>query len=82
MQQMLASPVYADKGTVFSNALTIAAFGPILFVILHIVPGVFGMEGQIWSKLGYGALVVFVIAAVVYLIAKSGRSKACDQKTA
>ena len=82
MQQMLASPVYADKGTVFSNALTIAAFGPILFVILHIVPGVFGMGGQIWSHLAYGALAVFVVAALVYFIAKSGRSKACDQKTA
>jgi len=80
MQDMLASPVYTDKGTVVSNALCIAAFGPILFVLLHIVPGLFHMEGQLWSYLAYGALAVFVILAIGYFAMKTGRREVRDQK--
>lgn len=82
MQEMLHSKVYTDKSTILSNALSIAAIGPILFVLLHIVPGIFGLEGAIWGSLAYGALIVAVIAAIVYYVIRLGRSKESGKRTA
>ena len=82
MQEMLKSKVFTDKSTILSNALSIAALGPILFVLLHIVPGIFGAEGAIWSRLSYGALIVAVIAAILYFVIKSGGNKKRDKQTA
>lgn len=75
MQEMLAMPVFNDKSTVLSNAISIATFGPILFVVLHIVPGLFKLESSLWSYLAYGALVVAALAAVVYYVMHLGRRK-------
>lgn len=79
MQAMLGSCVYTDKSTAVSNALSIAAFGPIVFVLLHIAPGIFHAESPIWSYLAYGALILFVFVAVVYYAIKSGRNRKGDQ---
>lgn len=69
-QDMLGSPVYSDKGSVLTNAISIATFGAILFVVFLLVPQIFKSESEVWSYLSYGSIILFVVIAVVYYIFK------------
>ena len=69
-QDMLGSPVYSDKGSVLTNAISIATFGAILFVVLLLVPQIFKSESEVWSYLSYGSIILFVLLAVVYYLIK------------
>ena len=70
IQNMLNSKSYTDKSSVISNAVTIAAFGAICFVVIEIITDMFNLTASVWSYLSYFALVVFGVAAVIYLIIK------------
>ena len=70
IQNMLASQSYTDKSSVVSNALTIAAFGGIFFVVIEILTELFKLTAPVWSYLSYSALGVFAVAAVIYWIIK------------
>ena len=69
-QSMLASKSYHDRSTVVSNALTIAAFGAILFVVTEILADMFKLTASVWGVLSYIALGACAAAAVVYYIVK------------
>ena len=69
-QDMLGSPVYSDKGSVLTNAISIATFGAILFVVFLLVPQIFKSESEVWSYLSYGSIILFVVLAVVYYLIK------------
>ena len=69
-QDMLGSPVYSDKSSVLTNAISIATFGAILFVVFLLVPQVFKSESEVWSYLSYGSIILFVVLAVVYYLVK------------
>ena len=69
-QDMLGSPVYSDKGSVLTNAISIATFGAILFVVFLLVPQIFKSESEVWSYLSYGSIILFVVLAVVYYLVK------------
>ncbi|MCR5728604.1 MAG: energy coupling factor transporter S component ThiW [Lachnospiraceae bacterium] len=75
-QDMLGSNVYTDKSTVLTTAISIAAFGAILFVVFLLIPQVFKSESEIWSYLSYGSIGVFAVLAVVYYIVKKLKQKA------
>ena len=47
LQNKLGSQSYTDKSTVLSDALTIAAFGAILFVVIQLASGIFGLTGSV-----------------------------------
>ena len=70
IQTMLGSRSYADHVSTLSNALTIAAFGGILFVVIEIGSDIFKLSGAIWDKLSYLSLAVCAAAAILYYIAK------------
>ncbi|MBR4540836.1 MAG: hypothetical protein IKO54_01520, partial [Lachnospiraceae bacterium] len=72
-QDMLGSKVFSDKGTVLSNAISIATFGAILFVVFLLIPQIFKSESQVWNYMSYAAIGVFAVAAVVYYIIYHGR---------
>lgn len=76
LQSKLGSQSYTDKSTVLSDALTIAAFGAILFVVIQLAPGIFGLTGAVWGVLSYAALGVCGAAAVIYYIVR--KVKATD----
>lgn len=78
VQNMLASKSYTDKSSVVSNALTIAAFGAICFVVIEILADLFKLTSSLWSYISYLALGVFVAASVIYLIIK--KIKKADTK--
>ena len=69
-QDMLGSPVYSDKGSVLTNAISIATFGAILFVVFLLAPQIFKSESEVWSYLSYGSIILFVVLAVVYYLVK------------
>lgn len=70
IQNMLGSQCYTDQGSILSNALTIAAFGAILFVVIQIGSDVFHLASPIWGKLSYASLVVCGLLAAVYYVTK------------
>lgn len=70
LQIKLGSQSYTDKSSVLSDALTIAAFGAILFVVIQLAPGIFGLTGSVWGVLSYAALGVCGAAAVIYYIVR------------
>ena len=75
-QDMLGSPVYTDKSSVLANAISIAAFGAIMFVVFLLIPQVFKSESGIWKYLSYGSIRAFAVLAIVYYIVKSvGKSR-------
>lgn len=66
MQEKLGTPVYADKSTIISNTISIAAFGPILFVVFLLLPKIFRSEAAFWKYPAYGSILGFLIIAAVY----------------
>ncbi len=70
IQNMLDSRSYADVSNAFSNAVTIAAIGPICFVVIEILADMFKLTSPICTYLSYLTLVIFVVAAIIYLIIK------------
>lgn len=67
-QDMLGSKVFSDKGTVLSNAISIATFGAILFVVFLLIPQIFKSESQVWKYMSYAAIGLSAVAAVIYYI--------------
>lgn len=79
MQSKLGSPVYEESASVLTNALTIAAFGAIVFVAVEVLMLVFKFTAPVWTYIAYGALGVFACIAILYFIIKqTGRKKAVD----
>lgn len=81
MQNMLGSPAFADKSSIISNTLTIAAFGAISFVVIEIVAGMFKVGAKTTSVIAYSSMGVFAGIAVIYFIIKKlgGNKVAADQ---
>ena len=73
IQGMLATKCYTDKPSTFSNALTIAAFGGIFFVVVEILADMFTPTAPIFSYLSYLCMGACAAAAVIYYIAKKGK---------
>lgn len=70
IQTMLGSRGYMDHTSTLSNALTIAAFGAILFVVIEIACDIFKRTGVLWDKLSYAAAIACAAAAILYYITK------------
>lgn len=73
LQNMLASKSYTDKSGIISDGVSIAAFGVIVFLVIEILTGIFKMNAPIWSYISYSALVIFIVAAVIYIALKKYR---------
>lgn len=70
VQAMLDSKCYTDKGTIISNAITIAALGAIFFVVIEIVTDLFKLKAPMWSYASYTSLCVCIVLAILYFIMK------------
>lgn len=75
MQEKLGSPVFADKSTIISNTISLAAFGPILFVVFLLLPQIFHSEAPFWKYLAYGSIACFIVVALVYFAVKTINGK-------
>ena len=76
IQTKLNAQTYTDKSTVFSDALTIAAFGAILFVVIELATDIFKLTSPVWGVLSYAALGACIAAAILYYIAKKVKTDA------
>lgn len=70
IQLKLNSQSYTYKTTVLADALSIAAFGAILFVAAGLAVSIFELTGPVWTALPYVSLAVCGGAAVIYYIVK------------
>ncbi len=70
MQEKLGTPVFADKSTIISNTVSIAAFGPVLFVVFLLLPQIFKSEATFWKYPAYGSIIGFIAIAAVYFALK------------
>ncbi len=70
VQTMLGSRSYQDHTGILSNALSIAAFGAILFVVVELASDIFKLTGMLWDKLSYVCLFLCGGAAILYYISK------------
>ena len=78
IQTKLNAQCYTDKSTVLSDALTIAAFGAILFVVIELASDIFELTGPVWGVLSYVALAGCAAVAVIYYFVK--KVKTADAK--
>ena len=69
-QNALGSPVYEYKGSVIGNAVSIAAIGVILFVVINLAKDLFKINSAAMPYITYGILGAFVLAALVYTAVK------------
>lgn len=79
LQTKLGSLRCSDRQTVFSDALSIAASGAVLFTALALAAGIFQWTGPVWRVLPYGALAVCVVAAIFYYLAHRGGGRDEDR---
>ena len=70
IQNMLSSKAYTDNSGVISEALSIAAFGVICFMVIRILTNIFKMYSPIWSYMSYSLLAIFCIWSIVYYVLK------------
>lgn len=70
IQTMLGAKSYQDHTSILSNALSIAAFGGILFVVIEIASDIFQLSGMLWDNLSYASLILCAAAAILYYILK------------
>ncbi len=72
-QLSLGSEGYTDISGVYGNAVSIAAFGVICYLVVKILTSLFKMYSPIWSYISYSSLGVFILAACIYLILKKSK---------
>ncbi len=70
IQTMLGAKSYQDHTSILSNALSIAACGGILFVVIEIASDIFQLSGMLWDNLSYASLILCAAAAILYYILK------------
>ncbi len=68
LQIKLGSLSFSERNGIFSDSLTIAAFGAILFTAIELAEGIFKMNGYFWEIIPYAALIACLIGAVIYFI--------------
>lgn len=73
IQTSLGSNDYTDQGNLGADAITIAACGAISFVVLEILADLFDLTSDMWSRLPYLSLGIFLAAAVIYYAIRKGK---------
>ncbi len=66
IQTSLGATGYTDKTSIASNAVTIAALGVVLFVVIKVLADMFSLSDIIWNCIAYAALGALIAAAVIY----------------
>ena len=75
IQQRLGSLSYDDKNSILSDSVTIAALGAILWVVIKVAAGVFGLASPIWNVLACVSPIATTAAGAVYYITKKAKKK-------
>lgn len=68
IQTSIGATGYTDKTSIASNAITIAAFGVVLFVVIKVLADMFTLKGAVWNYGAYFALGALIAAAAIYFV--------------
>ncbi len=74
-QTMLASKAYEDNSGVISNAVSIAAFGVICYLVISILTSIFNISSPVWTYVAFSSMGAFIVAGLVYFIVKTVKKK-------
>ena len=79
MQRSVGSAVYHDRTSALSDALTIAALGGILWVVIKVAGMVFGLESPVLNAAAYIAPAAAAAAGLIYYFCKNkeGQGSKC-----
>ncbi len=80
-QNMLNTQAYDDNSGVLSNAVSIAAFGVISYLVIEILTGIFNIKSLIWTYVSFSALGAFILGGIIYFIIQtvSKKTKKAEQ---
>ena len=73
IQKKLSDQSFEDRSSVLSNTVLIASFGVIAYMVIKILAGIFNLTDVLWDFISYGAIVFFIITALIYFINKKGK---------
>ena len=73
IQKKLSDQSFEDRSSVLSNTVSIASFGVIAYMVIKILAGIFNLTDVLWDFISYGAIVFFIITALIYFINKKGK---------
>ncbi len=81
-QIMLETRAYEDNTGVFGNAVAIAAFGVIVYLVISILTSIFGIGSTLWNIIALSSMGAFIVAGLIYYFVKTfrGRSKVPAEK--
>ena len=74
-QTMLVSKAYEDNSGVISNAVSIAAFGVICYLVISILTSIFNISSPVWTYVAFSSMGAFIVAGLVYFIVKTVKKK-------
>ena len=73
IQKKLSDQSFEDRSSVLSNTVSIASFGVIAYMVIKILAGIFNLTDVLWDFISYGAIVFFIITALIYFINNKGK---------
>ena len=81
MQRSVGSAAYHDQMSVRADALTIAALGGILWVVIKVASTAFGLTSPAWNTAAYAAPAAAAAAGLIYYVCKTKKVKEANAKT-
>ena len=73
IQNTLDTKSYTYRSSALSNALTIAAFGAVVFVVIKLLVTNFNLTGAIWTYLPNASLGIFAAAGMIYYFVRKAK---------
>lgn len=67
--------LYENKSSDAGDAFAVAAFGAVLFSVIKILTGIFGMKGALWSYLAFVCLGAFLVLSLIVYLKKKVKFK-------
>ena len=74
-QSMLNTKSYDDNSGILGNALTIAALGVIVYLVISILTEIFNIGSTLWTVIAFSSMGAFILAGLVYYIVKTLQHK-------
>ena len=74
-QNMLHSKAYDDNTGILGNALSIAALGVIVYLVISILTGIFNIGSALWTIIAFSSMGAFILAGLIYYIVKTLQNK-------
>ena len=81
MQRSVGSAAYHDQMSVRADALTIAALGGILWVVIKVASAAFGLTSPAWNTAAYAAPAAAAAAGLIYYVCKTKKVREANAKT-